>query len=77
MATTWDPNNKSASIALSGGNLIATASNTSGSASVRATRVVPGPTSLEYTIGSLPGGTLLVGMVDYSFNLSSTALGAE
>ena len=77
MATTWDPNNKSASIALSGGNLIATASNTSGSASVRATRVVTGPTYLEYTIGSLTGDTLLVGMVDYSFNLSSTALGAD
>ena len=77
MATTWDANNKSASIALSGSNLIATASNTSGQAGVRATRVVTGPTYGEYTIGSLTGGTLFIGLADYSWTFSATALGAD
>jgi len=76
-ATTWDPNNKNSAIALSGGNLTATASNTSSQAGVRATRVLTGPTYLEYTIGSLTGGTLFVGMCTYGWGFSTTALGAD
>jgi hypothetical protein len=76
VATLWDTNQKTASITLSGGSLTATASNTSGSAGVRSTRVVTGPTYMEFAIGSLTGGTLLLGLADYSWAFSTNNLGA-
>jgi hypothetical protein len=77
MATIWDANNKQTNITLSGGSLTATAGNTSSSAGVRATRVITGPTYLEYAIGSLTGGTLLLGLAAYSWAFASLQLGAD
>ena len=67
MATTWDPNNKSSSETLSGGNLVATSS---GIGTVAATRGLTGKTYFEVTPTTLTG-TVAVGLVNRSYNMAS------
>lgn len=69
-ATTLDPNNKTASVALSGGNLVATSSAAS---SVAATRTLTGLHYLEATITTLTG-TPAIGLVNSSYSMSTATL---
>lgn len=75
MAGTWDPNYKSAGIALSGGNLTSTSSAAS---MVGCTRTITGPTYFECkptTLGTTPG----VGLINSSSvgSLGAANLGAD
>ena len=64
-ASTFDPNNKGASVTLSGSNLIATVS--SGTGSVRGTNRVSGLTYFEMVIGATLSGSARVGLCNPSF----------
>jgi hypothetical protein len=75
MATTWDPNNKSATETLSGGNLTATSS---GVGTVGATRVLTSPLSYFEAKPSTLTGTVAVGLVNRGYNMASgTILGTD
>ena len=75
MPTTWDPANKNAAIALSGGNLIATSSAGSGSvnAGVIATTAIPAATKVyfEITFGGTGGQYFSIGVMNGSASLSA------
>lgn len=74
-ATTFDPNLMSGSgMALSGGNLTATAT---AAASVGATRSCSGPSYFQITLGSSIGTAQLVGLVNRAFAFGTTLLGAD
>jgi hypothetical protein len=74
-ATTFDSNLMSASgMALSGGNLTATAT---AAASVGAARACSGLTYFQVTLGSSIGTAQLVGLVNRSFAFGTTLLGAD
>lgn len=72
MATTWDTNAKSSSVALSGGSLIATVGSASGN--VLATRALSGPTYFEVAVGSNLTGTASIGLANRAYNFGSTAI---
>lgn len=73
-ATTWDTALKSAAgMALSGGNLTATAT---AAASVGATRACSGKTYFQVTLGSAIATAQLVGLVAKGFVFGTTLLGA-
>lgn len=68
MATTWNPNNKSSTETLSGGNLITTSS---GIGTVAATRVLTSLLSyFEVDVTTLTG-VIAVGLVNFSYNTAS------
>lgn len=74
-ATVWDTNLKSAAgMALSGGNLTATAT---AAASVGATRSCSGLTYFQVTLGSSIGTAQLVGLVTRAFPFGTALLGAD
>ncbi len=70
MATTWDSNRKTSTIALSGGNLVATSS---GLGVVAATRSMTGNTYFEVTATTLTG-TLAIGFLNPSYNTASASI---
>jgi hypothetical protein len=75
MATTWDPNNKSSTETLSGGNLTATST---GVGTVAATRVLTSPLSYFEAKPTTLAGTVAVGLVNRSYNMASgTILGTD
>lgn len=74
-ATTWDTNLKSAAgMALSGGNLTATAT---AAATVGATRACSGLIFFQVTLGSSIATAQLVGLLSRAFPLGTTLLGAD
>jgi hypothetical protein len=72
VAATLDPGNKSANIALSGGNLVATSS---GAGAVRSTRALQGLTYFEAVITTLTG-TPAIGVCNQGF-VTTNSLGAD
>lgn len=68
-ATTFDPNNKSTTFALSGGNLVATSS---GQGNVGDTRVLTGPTYFEITMTTLTG-LPAIGIANRDYVMSTAA----
>lgn len=75
-ATTWDSVFKSAGVTLSGGSLTATI--TSGTSQVGASRTVSGPVYFEVTIGASLTGSMSVGLVNGQYNMAGgTLLGAD
>jgi hypothetical protein len=76
VATTWDPNAKSAGVTLSGGNLVASVG--SGSSNVAATRSITGPTYFEVSLGANLSGTASIGICNRGINFAAgTLLGAD
>jgi hypothetical protein len=78
-AVTWDPSNKGTGVALSGGNLVATISQTSvNNCGVRATATAPaGKSIFELTIGAITGSTFACGGAGNSSYNVNTFLGGD
>jgi hypothetical protein len=76
VVATWDANNKSAGVTLSGSNLVATA--TSGTPSVAATRACSGKTYFEVLLGASLTGVFSVGVCNRIYSMTAaTQLGAN
>lgn len=76
-ATTWNPNNKSGTVTLSGGNLTATVATLTGS--VAATNAATGPTYFEVTAGASLTGTMAIGLANRTYSAAplTTVIGSD